>query len=324
MSKSYATTDRPPVDKKSRQLKRRKDLDEKKRELHVASTPSSSVPIPYGISQSMMRANLTDNEKFSGKVVNLSNSKLRAIPKDVKESVQNASILDFSDNLLIALPVFLQVPNIRFIVLRGNRLEKFELNNKMEHLTVLNLSSNYLNEFPRKETIVLMPSLKKLLLHNNRITEISVSSIIALSKSNIEVLNISLNKLTFLPKEIGLLNTLTTLNLSNNDITELPIEILKLRQLYASIDSLDIKGNHTVCMKFLSIHISPTLASFPGNKLVKPPQEVAQRKGLFSVKDYFDSMVAVRGSVTGSNGSTLVSSAFNSPRGGANRGVMCR
>ena len=57
--------------------------------------------------------------------------------------------------------------------------------------------------------------------------------------SNLEVLNVSSNKMTGIPAEIGQLKKLRVLNYANNQITGLPMELGNLAQLQV----FDISGN---------------------------------------------------------------------------------
>ena len=127
------------------------------------------------------------------------------------------------------------------------------------YLLEINLSHNLLVEFLSDHTLKNMRNLKKLNLHDNKISKLDTNSLLVLQEIGmIEDLNLSSNKLTILPSEIGFLLTLKSLNLNNNELTELPVQITNLTLLYNLPDSFNIKGN----------------------KLIKPQQDIAQKGGL--------------------------------------------
>jgi len=119
----------------------------------------------------------------------------------------------------------------------------------LKNLTNLNLNSNNFTFFPK--IINKFKILDKLAFFNNSYlntisTEINLSNLtsITLKSCNFDhfpshilkskflnYLNLSENKLEYIPPQISDLDSLTDLNLSHNDLSELPSEIVKLEKL---------------------------------------------------------------------------------------------
>eukprot|EP01038_Epipyxis_sp_PR26KG_P004693 gene4693-6591_t len=220
--------------------------------------------------------------------------------------------LDLSDNDMTYLPkIIQQTNNIKAISLKGNEFKTFQLEDSLTALIELNLSSNKLREFLRCEDIKKLPFLVKLYLNNNQIQSISDEMIEAFyhpqiayndinsnntdnnntkrkNKSNhyfsgldkqdricrLQVLDLSYNQLSIhLPSNIGILTSLTSLDLSNNSLEILPESITNLNLLYQKTSSLAT--------------IQPQKLNIKDNKLINPPQEIAERNGLISIDEHF-------------------------------------
>ena len=103
-------------------------------------------------------------------------------------------------------------------------------------LTTVNRSGQNLTEMPKD--ILSMTHVQQLDLSNNQLTGALPAEIQHLS--NLEVLNISDNKMTGLPAEIGQLSKLRILNAANNQLTGIPHELGNLQNL----EILDLSGNN--------------------------------------------------------------------------------
>lgn len=101
---------------------------------------------------------------------------------------------------------------------------------------VLNLSNQNLTKAP--DYIFSQKDIVELNLSNNSINGALQSQIQNLQ--NLKVLNLSNNKFTGVPAEIGQLKKLEVLNLSNNQLTGLPYELGNL----SNLKLLDLTGNN--------------------------------------------------------------------------------
>lgn len=88
-----------------------------------------------------------------------------------------------------------------------------------------------------KDDILAMGTVQQLVLSNNQLTGALPAEIRFLS--NLEVLDISNNRMTGLPAEIGQLSKLRVLNAAHNQLTGIPHELGNLRNL----EILDLSGN---------------------------------------------------------------------------------
>ena len=132
-------------------------------------------------------------------------------------------------------------------------------------LSELDLSGNIIAQVPGDETIHCLQSLRKLSLQDNKLTDIPISFITSLaSVGRIEVLNLSMNCISSLPSEIGLLTSLKTLKVSSNRLVELPKEIAAMMNL--------------------------TELRLEKNNLINPLQSIAEKGGLAWIRTHFHSL----------------------------------
>ncbi|KAI8637888.1 hypothetical protein BD408DRAFT_447243 [Parasitella parasitica] len=106
------------------------------------------------------------------------------------------------------------------------------INQPPEALTHLHLSGNRLGQLPSKFLSCGYTKLVSLDLHTCHLTRIPNKLFEHLSKcKDLRRLNLAINRLTYVPTEIGLLSQLQWLNLNDNRITHLPDSISSLTHL---------------------------------------------------------------------------------------------
>jgi GTPase SAR1 family protein len=145
--------------------------------------------------------------------------------------------------------------------------EKFDVGLKISTMMELSIVNNRLESFLSKDVLECMPKLRKLNLHDNKITQLPTDSLDTLAKFNqLQELNLGTNQITELPAEIGRLASLKVLKLSCNNLRSLPPQIVDLKGLYDEPDAFIIYGN---------------------NNLVVPPKLIAQLGGMECIRAYF-------------------------------------
>jgi Leucine-rich repeat (LRR) protein len=177
--------------------------------------------------------------------------------------VKRVSSIDVSHNNLQTFPDCFQLSSLKCINFASNQLKYLALKNRMSNLSLLVLSSNKIETFPSAETLQHLPSLRRLILHNNKIKKIHPASLKKLGEIGLIDLNLSFNRLKVLPDEICDVTSLRSLHLMTNVLVSLPSTITRI----SSLEKLDVVGN----------------------KLTSPPQEVASR-GIDAVKRYFQEL----------------------------------
>jgi len=138
---------------------------------------------------------------------------LSKIPKLISESIEH---LDFSYNKIIILPEFNNLPIIKNLTLKSNRLRVIPTSIGYLHsLEILNLRNNMLNELP--SSFDSLNSLKILDLHGNKFNSILVN----LNKS-IKELELGWNNFTRVPSVIKPLLSLEKLGMGGNKLNLIP------------------------------------------------------------------------------------------------------
>ncbi|MGI8500556.1 MAG: COR domain-containing protein, partial [Hassallia sp.] len=106
------------------------------------------------------------------------------------------------------------------------------------------------------------------------------------AKDRVAKLNLSSQKLTSLPAEIGQLSNLSELNLSYNQLTKLPKEITQLSKL----KSLALSGNQLITLPPELGQLGLTRLTFAGNPLVSLPPEI-RKKGFRAILNFYKQQI---------------------------------
>ncbi|KAL0100146.1 hypothetical protein PUN28_019526 [Cardiocondyla obscurior] len=170
----------------------------------------------------------------------VSNNRINSIDSSAFRDNNDLLYLNLSRNVLSSLypEVFLNLPNLEVLDLSENILYSFPRILKEMQITILYLYGNYIKELT-PQIFENMPKLKKLLLGDNKILEIDVSSFNGLS--SLEELDLSKNKLYFLPEGwTKSLVSLKYLDLSNNQ--------------FASLESLSLMNNLSLTEVYLMMN----------------------------------------------------------------------
>lgn len=127
----------------------------------------------------------------NSKIVNLDNSKLKAVPNDLPASMENFSAVN---NRIKELSALLgQYLRLQYVNLKGNRINSVDNGiNGLKGVKVLNLSDNRIKTVP--PSIAELKQLEVLDLSHNKLKDIP--SVIT-SLKNLKVLDISGNKIPF-------------------------------------------------------------------------------------------------------------------------------
>jgi GTPase SAR1 family protein len=260
--------------------KHRKKNHRTRAEQFYVGTPSYSMVGPTEITNLIFSSNkckfVSKSKNGDSLVIDLSSPHLRRYKMgDLTEGeflVGKELFLNLSDNRFESFGTipkhYLPEDKLKSLNLSMNYFTEMDLSSRLSALVELNLSWNKLTEFPSSKALNYLPVLKKLNLNNNEISHIPEDSLQVLAKCGIVLLHVAFNKIAVLPPMISTLISLKSLNLRENQLVELPASIVNLKGLY-------------------NPHISFNVA---GNKLVMPPQQVADQKGLVSICEYFESV----------------------------------
>ena len=158
-------------------------------------------------------------------ILDLSNDYLKIIQNNVFYYLQHLEILDLSYNFIMVLPIgtLVNLTNLTFLNLNNNILGRFDSNDlfnlrKLYRLTNLKLSSNFLDEIPDNNYVMMADSLSTLILEKNFIRVVNEYSFHSLS--NLTHLNLNFNKIKYLQVNVfNNLSSLITLTLRCNYLT---------------------------------------------------------------------------------------------------------
>lgn len=148
------------------------------------------------------------------KHINLAENRISNLHETDIRNLSKIETVDLSHNGISLIPeATIEYPGTTSLLAKGNALEYFpKVLNDIITLRVLDLSENNIDKFADNDFVQL---------------------------ENLEELDLSYNKLTYLPPSIGKLKKLKKLNLSGNRISYLPKEFENLVEL----KSLDLSGN---------------------------------------------------------------------------------
>jgi Leucine-rich repeat (LRR) protein len=168
-------------------------------------------------------------------LVNVAANLLTKLPNSITQ-LPRLEKLNASDNQISEFPEGMEeLQSLRTLVFSHNQLRHVPVLFQLTQLTALNLTRNQIETVPA----ALPSSLKEVRLAGNKITRISGELLMNLSPS-IRHLDISYNELEELPVQIGQLTALEVLYLSENQLTALPRELACLR---GSLKELLVEDN---------------------------------------------------------------------------------
>ncbi|KAK0163545.1 hypothetical protein PV327_007216 [Microctonus hyperodae] len=166
---------------------------------------------------------------------------LSEIPPNLQKDIQ---ILDISINRLRELTDETLAPftSLSYLYIMDNFILKFGDGafSQLKNLQVLDMTKNGFSDFPKN--ILALPQLKKLYLGSNNLEDVALNFTEFAAESNIELLDLSFNFMTKLPK-LGYLSQLKHLNVSKNKIG---IITAKEIAMFCSLEVLDLSENPIV------------------------------------------------------------------------------
>lgn len=169
--------------------------------------------------------------------LDLSYKNLVEIPEESYESKKFKRIIACANTIKYIPESLYDINTLEQLFISYNMIENISPNiNKLTKLTVLNLKSNKIKEFPYLGELT---KLKSLNLNDNKFDEIPDENIKNLV--NLQQLRINNNNLTKIPNSIKLFINLKTLDLSYNNLLEFPPELeflTNLKQLSVSYNSI--------------------------------------------------------------------------------------
>ncbi|XP_055595366.1 leucine-rich repeat-containing protein 47-like [Uranotaenia lowii] len=162
-------------------------------------------------------------------------NQISAVPAEIGK-LSALKVLDLSGNRIETLPEELgQLKSLTTVNLSGNRLKRVDLSG-LDRLSVINVSSNLLEEFPLlpevKANANHIPALSEIILEKNEITEIPDGLQQQLS---LKVLNVAGNKIELVPKSLVKCHKLKDINLLGN-----PLKDKRLKKLVEQCHSKQV------------------------------------------------------------------------------------
>ncbi|KAJ6231450.1 leucine-rich repeat protein soc-2 homolog-like protein [Anaeramoeba flamelloides] len=202
------------------------------------------------------------------KFFELGNNKLKELPNELFEKLQNLKKLNVQDNLITHLPDSIyEIPYLWAINVVNNPIK--EISTKVQQLqnTIeINFQSTALKTIPIE--LYMCKNLTKLNLCNNKLQTLpkGISKLTKLTK-----LNLSLNKFETFPLEILKMEELNNLGLSGNKLTAIPDAITK--RLY-NLNELDVSNNEIYFFpKYILQYGMIKKMYFSNNNISEIPQE---------------------------------------------------
>ncbi|ADB42932.1 COR domain-containing protein [Spirosoma linguale] len=169
--------------------------------------------------------------------LSLRNNSIKEVPTIVF-TLENIKYLNLADNQIqdINSSNFTNLMNIEKVDIGYNDIKLIPFGRiDYPKCKTLAIQGNKLEEFP--SAISQVNTLEKLVISENEISSIEDDAFLGLE--NLEELDLSFNRLTYLPSSLGKLTKLKKLNLSGNNIRSLPKEFENL----VSLESLGLDGN---------------------------------------------------------------------------------
>ncbi|TKX26492.1 leucine-rich repeat-containing protein 4 [Elsinoe australis] len=218
-------------------LQRRIDTARREGKLNISSLDLSKVPdliLEMYESKSMADSGIAWHETVDLTVVNGAENSISSFSDDLFPEVDPEDAVH-DDNLKAS--VFAGVERMDF---RGNQLMALPKGiHFLRRLTTLNLARNQLGN-SAFEILIQMSSLKELVLTSNNLSGFLPQSLKSLK--NLEVLDVSDNKILNIPDSIHELSKLRILNAALNQLTGVPMDALE----DLPITELDVSGNALV------------------------------------------------------------------------------
>eukprot|EP00058_Branchiostoma_floridae_P023732 XP_002609222.1 hypothetical protein BRAFLDRAFT_125970 [Branchiostoma floridae] len=232
------------------------------------------------------------------KTLLLTHNRIAILPRAISQ-FQSLQVLDFSSNHLSYISEeIVQLPKLRTLIVKNNRLDESALPKNLElapSLEVLNLSGNLFTDFPTQFTQ--MDKLKALYLGGNRIrtlpSEIENMQGLELlylggnyltsvpvevsTLSNLSCLVLCDNRLQHLPKELSRMRSLRSLSLHNNMLTTLPTEMIKLRSVYTYNNMAA-----TLPTEMIKLRNDQTQVGLHNNMLTTLPTEMIKLRSVYT------------------------------------------
>lgn len=152
--------------------------------------------------------------------LNLTNNRLKRLPMKLNK-LRNLEELGLGCNLLEEMPNVSGLKKLRILPVFKNKIKYIEGLSTLENLEKLDVSDNLYEKFPSE--VIRLRFLKYLNLKNNMLAEIQLESIENGAVSSINMVDISDNKIKYLPyRFFKVFSNITTFRISNNPFSAQP------------------------------------------------------------------------------------------------------
>lgn len=167
------------------------------------------------------------------KKLSVKKNRLAIVPPSLGSVMMNLEFLDISDNKTYQLTrEIANLRNLRELYVSNNRMTEIPLEVCKLPLVVLDFSNNRLTRLPSRLLGMgtgitdLKETLQKLILHDNKISEIPSE---AQNLKKLTVFDVSKNKLGKVPSAVYGMTSLKELYLGQNSLTSIPRKIIDLQ-----------------------------------------------------------------------------------------------